>query len=62
MHATLTVNGFREEAFYDDATVETVLRPLLNEIGLRAKKRKGAADRLSRRAARRRQKHAGGFS
>lgn len=41
MHATLTVNGFREEAFYDDATVETVLRPLLNEIGLRAKNAQG---------------------
>lgn len=41
MRTTLTINGFDEEAFYDDATVETVLRPLLHEIGLRAKGTQG---------------------
>lgn len=37
MRMTLPVNGFDVEARYDDATVETVLLPLLAEIGARAK-------------------------
>ena len=37
MRMTLPVNGFDVEARYDDATVETVLLPLLAEIGARAR-------------------------
>lgn len=37
MRMTLPVNGFDVEAHYDDATVETVLLPLLAEIGARAR-------------------------
>ena len=37
MRMTLPVNGFDVEARYDNATVETVLLPLLAEIGARAR-------------------------